>query len=157
MRLCTTAINYESISFWVAIGSFLTSVAAVLIARSSLSQAKQVADRDRRDWSQRKWFDLYFKANEVYDSLDRFQTLYDAAAPCTTEFQKDWNDLMFLIREVHAMALVFPKNSVIDEILSCTAVFKDRAEALSKCRLKKVFNAVEGIRQKALVDPTVLG
>ena len=157
MYLCTTAINYESISFWVAIASFLTSVAAIFIAWSSLSQAEQVADRDRRDWRQRKWFDLYFKANEVYDSLDRFQTLYDATTPCTTEYRKDWNDLMFLIREVQSMAVVFPKNSVIEEILSCTAVFKDRAEALSKCRLKKVFNAVDGIRLKALVDPTVLG
>lgn len=156
MWLCTTAINYESISFWVAMASFLTSVAALFIAWSSLSQAKQVADRDRRDWKQRKWFDLYFKANQVYDSLDRFQTLYDAATPCTTEFQKDWNDLMFLIREVQSMAVVFPKNSVIEEILSSTAV-KDHAEALSKCRLKKVLNAVDGIRLKALVDPTVLG
>jgi uncharacterized membrane protein YidH (DUF202 family) len=151
-----TAINYESIPLWVAIASLMVSVAAVFIAWSSLSQAKQVADRDRRDWKQRKWFDLYFKANEIHDSLDRFQTLYDDATPCTTEFQKDWNDLMFLIREVQSMAVVFPKNSVIEEFLSCTAVFKDRAEVLSKCRLKKVFNAVEGIRLKALLDPTVL-
>lgn len=151
------AINYESISFWVAMASFLTSVAAVFIAWSSLSQAKQVADRDRRDWRQRKWFDLYVKANEVHDSLDRFQTLYDAATPRTIEYQKDWNDLMFLIREVQSMAVVFPKDSVIEEFLSCTAVFKDHAEAQSKCRLEKVFNALEGIRLKALVDPTVLG
>jgi len=152
-----TAINYDSISLWVAIASLLVSVAAAYVAKSSLSQAEQVADRDRRDWGQRKWFDLYFKANQLYDSLDRFQTLYDAATPCTTEFQKDWNDLMFLIREVQCMALVFPKNPVTDEFLSCTAVFKDRAEALSKCRLNKVFNAVDGIRLKALLDPAVLG
>lgn len=156
MAVCTTAINYESVSLCVAIASFLASVAAALIARSSLSQAKQVADRDRRDWKQRKWFDLYFKANEVHDSLDRFQTLYDDATPCTAEFQKDWNNLMFLIRQVHAMALVFPRNLATDELLSCTAAFKDRAEALSKSRLAKVFNAVEGVRQRALVDPTVL-
>jgi hypothetical protein len=150
-------MNY-AISFWVAIASFLTSVAAVLIAWSSLSQAKQVADRDRRDWRQRKWFDLYFKANEVYDSLDHFQTLYSDATPCTEESQKekDWNRMMFITRQVQTMALVFPKNSVADEFLS-SALFKDPAEALSKSRLNKVFNALEGIRQEALVDPAVLG
>ena len=44
MRVCTTPINYESISLSIAIASFLASVAAALIARSSLSQAKQFAE-----------------------------------------------------------------------------------------------------------------
>ncbi len=54
------------------------------------------------------------------------------------------------------MTLVFPKNSATDELLSCTAVFNDRAEALPKSRLEKEFNSVEGIRQQALVDPLFL-
>ncbi|HEV2419997.1 MAG TPA: hypothetical protein VGX94_19555 [Terriglobia bacterium] len=151
------AINYESISLWVAIASILVSVAAACIAWSSLSQAKQVADRDRRDWRQRKWFDLYFKASSAYDSLDRFQTLHDCTKRETAEFIKDWNDLMSLIRDVHTMAVVFPKCPVIDDLISCTAVFKDCTEALSKDLMQKVLKAMEGIRQRALVDPTVLG
>jgi len=49
------------------------------------------------------------------------------------------------------MALVFPKNSAIDELLACTAVFKDEEQAVSNERLSKLFDAVEGVRQKALI------
>ncbi len=55
-------VNYESFSLGVSLASLLISVAAVWIAKSSLSQAKQVADRDREDWRQRKWFDLPWTA-----------------------------------------------------------------------------------------------
>ena len=61
-------MNYESMSLWVAVASLIVAITALLvaiganrIAESSLSQAKQVADRDQRDWRQRKWFDLYFQ------------------------------------------------------------------------------------------------
>ena len=69
-------MNYDSVSLWIAVASFVVSIAACLIAWSSLSQAKQVAGRDRKDWKQRKWFDLYFSASEIYDSLDRFSCAY---------------------------------------------------------------------------------
>jgi hypothetical protein len=150
-------ISFESVSAWAAIASVLVSAAAACVAWSSLSQAKRVADRDRRDWKQRKWFDLYFKANEAYDFLDRFQTQHKVIETQSETFINDWNDLMSLFREVHSMAVVFPKCTAIDELLSCTAVFKNPQEALSKDRLQKVLGALEGIRQRALVDPIVLG
>src|SRR5215469_5500814 len=108
----------ESVSVGLAAASLVVSIAAAWIARSSLSQAKQVADRDRRDWKQRKWFDLYLKANEAYDALDRLQTLYaEGVATGTEEFGRDWNNVILLFRELHTMATVFPKNSAIDELL----------------------------------------
>ena len=64
---------------------------------------------------------------------------------------------MFLFRELHAMAVVFPKNASIDELLAATATFKNSQEAFSKDRLAKILNAMEGIRQKALIEPIVLG
>jgi hypothetical protein len=63
---------------------------------------------------------------------------------------------MFAMRTVNRMAVVFPKNSAIDGLFNSTAVFANPEGALSKDRLKQLLNAVEEIRQNALVDPTVL-
>jgi hypothetical protein len=137
----------------IALASLLASVAATLIAKSSLSQAKQVADRDERDWRQRKWADMYLKADETYDGLDRFRVLSDSWD--TEERGREWNDLMRLIRGAHAMAVVFPENPAVDAFLSCTKVFKDQT-TVSKDRLSKVFDAVELIRERARVNRRVL-
>ncbi len=152
----TAAMNYESVSFWVAVASLLTSAAAVWIGKSSLSQAEQVAERDRKDWQQRKWFDLYFQASETYHSLEHFQTLYDSRSLSTAECVKDRNALMFLFRKMYAVAVVFPRNSVIDALASCADGLENAEEVLSKARLQKMFDAVEGLRLKALVNATVL-
>jgi len=147
------AISFESVSLVIALASLLASVAATLIAKSSLSQAKQVADRDERDWRQRKWADMYLKADETYDGLDRFRVLSDSWD--TEEREREWNDLMRLIRGAHAMAVVFPENPAVDAFLSCTKVFKDQT-TVSKDRLSKVFDAVELIRERARVNRRVL-
>jgi len=143
----------NSISLAVAIASVLASVAAAWIAKSSLSQAKQVADRDQRDWKQRKWADMYLKADETYDALDRFHILSDSWD--TDEREREWSHLIRLIRGAHAMAVVFPHNPAVEAFLSSTAVFKDE-KTVSDDRLSKVFDAVELIRQKALLPATVL-
>src|SRR5271170_268174 len=115
-------MNYESASLWIAVASaaialvslFFSVVAtriaksSLVIADSSLTQAKEVADRELRDWRQMKWFDLYFAASEFRDSLDHFQKRYNAASLGTVSFIKDRNDLMFLFRRVASMAVVFP-------------------------------------------------
>jgi hypothetical protein len=53
------------------------------------------------------------------------------------------------------MAVVFPQNPAIQAFLSSTAVFKDE-KTVSEERLSKVFDAVELVRQKALIHPTIL-
>lgn len=63
---------------------------------------------------------------------------------------------MFLMREAHAMAAVFPKNSVIDELFAWTTGQSNPQEAVSDERMTKLFNAVNGLREKALVDPSIL-
>lgn len=139
--------------------SFLAGAAAVWIAKSSLSQARQVAERDQHDWRQRKWFDLYFKADEAYDSLDQFQALYTDASSSncgTVECQREQHKLMWAMRTVHRMAVVFPKDPVIDALFSATAAFSGPGEATSKARLTALLDAVEGVRKKALIDTSVL-
>jgi hypothetical protein len=154
------AISYGSVPLAIAIASLLASVAAASIAKSSLSQAKRVADRDHKDWKQRKWFELYFKADEAYDALDRFQVLYpNTSSPgwSTAEWERESHDLMRVMRTVHRIALVFPQNPEIKALFDATAAFENMNEATSKDRLSKIFDAVEGIRQKALIfDATIL-
>ena len=146
-------LRYELISVVVASASLVISVASVLIAKSSLTQAKDVAERDRRDWRQRKWADMYLKANETYDLLDRFQVL--SGSWDTTEWEREWSDLMRVIRTSHAMAVVFPRNPAIDSFLSATAVFGTE-RTVSKERLTEVLDSVELIRQRARLPADIL-
>ena len=146
------------LSILLSVASLLLSLAATFIARSSLSQARQVADREKRDWKQRKWYDLYFQLSETYDFFDWFQTEYKSTNPASWGDQeiRDWNRLMNLFRKVHTTAMVFPPNPVIDKLVLATAVFSDKLEALSDNRLKSVLDVMDDVRMEALVDPGVL-
>jgi hypothetical protein len=149
---------FNFIPDWVSFASLLVSIAAVLIVWNALSQAKQVAERERRDWAQRKWFDLYFQLNDTYDFIDEFQSRRRGMPPSSWDADaiQDWNHVMSLIRKVHAMAMVFPKNQVIDKLISATAVFSEKQEALSVYRLKTILDVLNDIRIKALLDSSVL-
>lgn len=54
------------------------------------------------------------------------------------------------------MAAVFPKNPVIDELFAWTMGLSNPEEAVSKERMEKLFDAVSNLRQKALVDSSIL-
>lgn len=152
------AITYNEISLVVAIASLLIAVAAAWVAKNSLSLAKQVSDREQRDWIQRQWFDLYFKADEAYDYLEYFQTRYASPimSASDTRWESDFNDLMLRMRTVHRMAMVFPPNPEVDKLVSTTAVFANVSESYSKERLAEMLDAVDGIRRKASLRRDVL-
>ena len=163
--ICFVLANREFITFLIGVGSFMAATAAMFvaiganrIAKSALNQAILIADREQRDWRQRKWFDLYFKTNQAYDALERFKILYEStlSGPWGTQEVNDWNNLMQLFREAGAMAVVFPKNDAIDKLFAAVKL-ADRQEALSRERMSQIQEAMEAIRQKALVEPTVLG
>jgi hypothetical protein len=54
------------------------------------------------------------------------------------------------------MALVFPVNPVVTELCLSTAVFTGIEEVRSKERLERIFDVLDKLREKALVDATVL-
>jgi hypothetical protein len=96
-------INVDTI---VALASLFVSVVATLIAKSSLNRseesirrAERVADRDQKDWRQRKWFDLYLKANEAYDALEKCQIVYGATPLSPDNAEKYKHDFNNLIKE----------------------------------------------------------
>lgn len=149
---------YEMTSLLVAVASLLVGIAATWIAGSSLSQARRVAEGEKRDWKQRKWFDLYLRADQAYDALDHFQTTYPSTESegwGSPEWLERWNDLMRTMRSVNRMAVVFPQNPAVDTLFNATSGFTGADEALSKDRLQRLMDAIEGLRQKALVDPVV--
>jgi hypothetical protein len=152
-------------SLTVSVASLITAIASTFIAKRSLTEAalareqgKEIADRAHDDWAQQKWFDLYFKVDQAYNALEYFQTEYHGSNPAvqSKEQIKDYNQLMHVMREAHTMALVFPKNPTIDALFASTVFSNFWADALQEERLKDLFEALDLLRQKALMDPSVL-
>jgi hypothetical protein len=154
----TPATDYVGlISLAVAVASLFVSIAAVVFAKRSVSQAERIAQGEHDEWAQRKWFDLYLEAAEALDTLDYFRAKYPNAEykQGTEERAKDWNEMMLKVRAVGRTAFVFPKNPIVTAfIASCK--FKDSESAVSDDRFKEMFEALEGLRAKALVNPSVL-
>ncbi len=159
-------MNYEAVSLWVAVvslvvaaASFVVSLIAIRVAKSSLLQTEQVAERGKRDWKQMKWFDLYFAASEACDSLEHFQKRHGTYPAGLRWNNPDiiggFNELMFHFRRVGSLAMVFPKSPAIDRLIA-SVKFADHDEAFSTCRLSEISNAVEDMRMKALVHTSVL-
>jgi hypothetical protein len=142
----------------------ILSVVAVLISwwtlkltRDSLRVTKQAVEHARMDWAQQKWFDLYFKADQAYNALEEYQALYQNCNPaiCSAEQESDRNKLMDIFREACTMAAVFPKNSAIDALFQ-SVNFTNFNDALSKDKLKALSDALELLRQNALINRDVL-
>jgi|ERR1700687_3925644 len=166
MHCFAWAIDYESDNFWVAVASLVVAVVvsgvslrlsqvSVHISESSLNLTKELADRDLRDWTQRKWFDLYVTAERFRMLLERFQTIYDGPLH-TLEFEKDANDLNFAIRETLPYAAVFPQNPTIDSFFNCIRKWKLDENLFSKEMLAAYIDAIEGFRQEAKVPEVVI-
>jgi hypothetical protein len=152
-------------SLTVSVASLGIAIASTFIAKRSLTEAKLareqgkgIAARAHDDWAQQKWFDLYFKVDQAYNALEQFQTKYLGCNPATLfpEQAKDYNQLMHIIREAHTMADVFPKNAAIDALFASTTFSNFWGDVLPKERLKSLADALELLREKALMDKSVL-
>jgi hypothetical protein len=139
--------------------SLTEAVTARDLAAESLRQAKDVAERELADWRQSKWLELYFRASEMCDALEHFQKVHK---PEFGEYRysepmaSDYNRFIFLNRKCLTMAVVFPKNDAVDKLAVAAAAFREWEEIFSKERLKVIAEAVQDIRELALLHPTVL-
>jgi len=166
--------SYETAEFWLTFASLTVAVisllvativsivsvnlskASVRIAQRSLDFAKEVAAREQRDWAQRKWFDLYLEAEKFTNSLEHLQTLYDVPLE-TTEFETLANNVTFAGRHVITLASVFPQNTAINALFACVQKWPlSSHNLLTKQMLAEYADAIELLRQKALVDPSIL-
>ena len=156
-----TTLSLSIASLVVAIASFVASLASAAIANSARKDAKSIADRAHDEWAQQKWFDLYFSTNSAYDAMDKLQ------ADCVFQgnrlisfrggnYPDRADEVIRLFREIQAMAMVFPKCAAIDMLCAATSGFaNDHGDLLSKKRLKKLMDAMNEIREKALVNASV--
>jgi len=155
------SIVVSLVALIISVSSKRISESSLRTAEESAAQAKRVADRALQDWRQTKWFDLYFKTNDLYDRLDRFQNTYGSATGPnygSLECDKDWNDLIAVVRVLHIAVLVYPRNDAVDKLISATEHFEVRErDAFDKARLPKLMDALKGLREKALVSPDILG
>ncbi len=135
---------------WVAISALFVAIVSFFVAQKTLKDAEEF-------WKQQKWFDLYAKADEGYDTFERYCISYKGLHQL--EMRPDhtdaWNELMFLIRRVHSMAMVFPKYSAIDKLVKATS-FNTPENALEEWRLKLFFDAVQDMREMAVLDKSIL-
>jgi hypothetical protein len=130
-------------SLAISNASLVSAIASVFIAKSSLTQAKLAVEQGslavehaRMHWAQRKWFDLYFKADQAYNALDRSQVLYQGSNPAvqSEEQLRDYSQLMHLLRDT--MTVVFPKNAATDALFASTQ-FSNPNDVLSKDRRRQ--------------------
>jgi hypothetical protein len=161
-----TTLRLSIASLVVAIVSFVSSLVSAAIANSSRRDAQRIADRAHDEWAQQKWFDLYFSTNSAYDAMEKLQkdcivqTGRIISIAGGGNFSDRANVVVFLFREIQAMAMVFPKCTTIDILCAATSGFVDDPldpkGLLSKERLKNLMDAMNDIREKALVDSSVL-
>jgi hypothetical protein len=151
----------EISSLAVSLASLVASIwigrASVAVSQQALKQAKDVADRASADWRQQQWFTLFFEANAAYDLLDQFHSIVKApGGPALQDEQAGLGAATLQMKKAQGLAAVFPKCVEVDALFEATKL-SIRADYLSPEKLKTLFDAVEGLRQKALVSPDVLG
>ena len=158
----TWLMSYDLVFLYVAVASLVVALAslavavvATRIAKSSLTCTRQIADRDERIWAQRQWFDLLLKAEHARNLWERIQSVYEGPLR-TSEFERDSHDLILAMRETLTYASVIPVNPAVDAFFNCVVKFKQGEGMFSQELLSEMINAVDGLRERALVHPSVL-
>jgi hypothetical protein len=147
-----------SLSDWVGIANLLAAVGAIVVAVRALVVARGTLQEAEENWRQQKWFDLYAKADEAHSLLVRYKKIYPTVLQNpTTEGKQDWNALMSVFLEAYTMAGCFPVNPAVNSLLAATGAFTGLADAYDETRFTKLGDAVEELRQRALLKPSVLG
>jgi hypothetical protein len=151
----------EISSLVVSLASLVASVRigrqSVALSQQTLKQAKEVADRAGADWRQQQWFTLFFEANAAYDLLERFHSIVNVpGGAATQDLQAGLGAATLQMKKAQGLAEVFPKCVEVDALFEATK-FPTYNDYVRPEKLKLLFEAVEGLRQKALVSLDVLG
>lgn len=147
-----------SLSDWVGIANLVAAVGAIAVAVRALVVARSTLTDAEENWRQQKWFDLYAKADQAHSMLLRYRQIYPKEyQDQSLGARQEWNALVTLFFEAYTMAGCFPTNAAIDDLLAATGSFTDPKSAYDEQRFAKLGGAVEELRQKALLKPSVLG
>jgi hypothetical protein len=150
------ATIFDCTTLGISAASVITSILAAIYAREAVDEARSASQRAQQDWKQRQWVDLYREADYAYDLLDRFYNLYGGDTNPGAEYQAAFNAAIFQSRRAHAAAAVFPINEVVTNFFEATIAFSGPADPQFSERLEKIFEAVQNIREQALLDVNLL-
>ena len=139
----------------VSIVSLYLSKASVRISQNSLDLTKELAERDLRDWTQRKWFDLYDSAEIFRTLLEKLQVKYNKPL-ATTEFENEVHELTFAARRMLRVACVFPQNPTVNALFACVNKWNLAENLFSKEMAAEYDDAIEGLRQQAKVSAEII-
>jgi hypothetical protein len=163
-----------AVSLLVALVSLIVAVWSVIVgkqslkeaqdsaklAQDSLKQAQNVAERERNDWNQRKWFELYVKSNDVYDLLNKFQATYagpDRTNANSTEYRLEFNELIMKFRDLQMLAIVYPQIPPVKKIIEATTGLKDSRESMfDPHRLELLMEVLKDLLEKAQIRTGLL-
>lgn len=149
-------------SDWIAVFSLIAAIGSVYVAwrsfvvgKASLDVAKKMMEDADEDWAQQKWFDLYVKADDAYNLLDRFRQVHSQSYSVNPEKRAlDWEETIFALRRAGTRATVFPKHSAIDKLIAAS-VFKNFPDVNDE-KVLAYRDATECLRQMALLKAEVL-
>jgi hypothetical protein len=155
-KIAIASLAVSGVALVVSLAAAIFAGISVRQSRDAIRHAKQIADRERQDWKQQKWFDLYLVANEAHEQLMSFQAKYKSGE-YSQLMHEDVERVAHCIGLAYARAMVFPVNQAITEFCMSTSAVTTPEDMLSEVKLKQIFDAVENLREKALImDPTVL-
>lgn len=99
---------------------------------------------------------MYLEAERFSNLIEHFQTVFDRPLQ-TREFETHANDVAYAGRHMLTHAGVFPQNAAIDAVFGCIRKWPlSPQNLLSKQMLAEYADAIELLREKALVDPSIL-
>ena len=110
----------------ISIASLVVALVSIVIANGARKDAERIAENAHDEWAQQKWFDLYFKVNYAYDTWDKLQADSIVQKNGTINihggnYPDRANEVIRLFREIQAMAMVFPRCTVIDTLCAATS------------------------------------
>lgn len=162
LLLQTGQMLIEISSLAVSVASLITSVwigkGSLALARDTLKQAKEVTGRASDDWRQQQWFSLFVEGNTAVDLLDRhYAVMKSPGGPSWQAIQPSIDAATLQIKKVLGLAVVFPKCAEIDFLFAAASTFRTEPDYANVEKRSSLFDAVEDLRQRALVSSDVLG
>jgi len=155
-KIAIASLAVSGAALFVSLAAAIFAGVSVRQSQDAIRHAKQIADREREDWKQQKWFDLYLVANEAHYQLMSFQAKYKSGL-YPQLLREDVERVANCIGLAYARAMVFPVNQAVTDFCMSTSAVTTPEDMLSTVKLNQISDAVEAIRQKALVDASVLG
>lgn len=108
------------------------------------------------DWRQQQWFALFREVNAAYEFLDRvYSTRQTLGGHLSQILRDEINAATLQMKKAQGLATVFPRCAEADALFDALK-FVTEQDYFRIDLKERLFEASEGIRQKALVHPELV-